>query len=120
MPTVVEVTVQLTVDDPATVTENTTLTNAMIQGFAELMGVDASQVTLEFEQSRRLQARKLQVTLVAIFKVTLPNVAAAEQTKTALDAVSVSATNTAIAQKVTDAGFTGTIQAGDFLPNCPP
>ena len=45
----VEVTLTLTVDDPAVITENATLTNAMIQGFADVMGVEASQVTLEFE-----------------------------------------------------------------------
>ena len=38
---VVEATLTLTVDDP-TITENETVTNAMIQGFAEVMGVEAS------------------------------------------------------------------------------
>ena len=59
--TVVEVTLTLTVDDPSTMTGDTTLQNAMIQGFATVMNVDPSQVTLSFQVSRRLHTRKLQV-----------------------------------------------------------
>ncbi|CAE7936984.1 unnamed protein product, partial [Symbiodinium necroappetens] len=105
------VSLPLTVDDPATITENATLTNAMIAGFAQVMGVDASQVTLEFTtQSRRLSSRQLQATLLAIFKVTLPSAEAADQTRVAIDAVSLEDTNSAITQAAADAGYAGTIQ----------
>jgi len=107
---VVEVTLTLTVDDPAVITENATLTNAMIQGFADVMGVEASQVTLEFEVARRLRDRRLQVQLQAIFSVTFPDAAAAEESKDAIEAVSVADTNQAISDAVVGAGFGGTIE----------
>ena len=46
---VVEVTLTLTVDDPDTITQNETLTTAMVDGFAEVVNVDPEQVTLNFE-----------------------------------------------------------------------
>ena len=46
---VVEVTLTLTVDDPDTITQNETLTTAMVDGFADVMNVDPEQVTLTFE-----------------------------------------------------------------------
>lgn len=52
---VVEATLTLTVDDP-TITENETVAGAIIQGFAEVMGVEASHVMLSFQVSRRLHA----------------------------------------------------------------
>eukprot|EP00435_Cladocopium_sp_Y103_P060528 s1267_g22.t1 len=109
-PNVVEVTLTLTVDDPAIITENATLTNAMIQGFADVMGVEASQVTLEFEVARRLRDRRLQVQLQAIFSVTFPDAAAAAESKDAIEAVSVADTNQAISDAVVGAGFEGTIE----------
>ena len=69
-------------DDPTVITENETLKDAMVDGFASAMGVDPSQVTVEFVEvnaSRRLGARRLSTTLVAIFKVTLPSAEAAEE-----------------------------------------
>lgn len=51
-PTVVEVTLTLTVDDPADIIENATLTDAMIKGFAEVLGIDVNFVTLRFEAGR--------------------------------------------------------------------
>ena len=47
--TVIEVTLTLTVDDPADIIDNATLTGAMIKGFAEVMGIDVNSVTLRFE-----------------------------------------------------------------------
>ena len=113
VPTVVEVSVELTVDDPTVITENEMLKDAMVDGFASAMGVDPSQVTVEFVEvnaSRRLGTRRLSTTLIAIFKVTLPSAQAAEEKKAAIEQVSVTDTNTAISKAVADVGYTGTVE----------
>ncbi|CAE7713940.1 unnamed protein product [Symbiodinium sp. CCMP2592] len=113
VPTVVEVSMELTVDDPTVITENETLKEAMVDGFASAMGVDPSQVTVEFVEVnalRRLGTRRLSTTLVAIFKVTLPSAQAAEEAKASIEQVSVTDTNTAIAKAVADVGYTGTLE----------
>eukprot|EP00435_Cladocopium_sp_Y103_P019986 s219_g4.t2 len=107
---VVEVTLTLTVDDPTTITENPDVTQAMIDGFAELMQVDPSLVTLEFQVSRLLGGRRLQVTLLAIFSVTLPTAEEAQDVADAIQAVSVADTNAAISDAAVGAGFSGTIE----------
>jgi len=108
--TVVEVTLTLAVDDPADIIENATLTDAMIEGFADVMGIDVNLVTLRFEVARRLQARKLQVQLMAIFEVTLPSAGAARETREAVEAISVEATNSAITSAVVAQGFQGSME----------
>ena len=108
--TVIEVTLTLTVDDPADIIDNATLTDAMIKGFAEVMGIDVNSVTLRFEVAPRFQARKLQVQLTAIFEVALPSSAAAQETLEAIEAISVEETNSAITNAVVAQGFQGNIE----------
>jgi len=108
--TVIEVTLTLTVDDPADIIDNATLTDAMIKGFAEVMGIDVNSVTLRFEVARRLQARKLQVQLTAIFEVALPSAAAGQETLEAIEAISVEETNSAITSAVVAQGFQGNME----------
>ncbi|CAE7390438.1 unnamed protein product, partial [Symbiodinium sp. CCMP2456] len=108
--TVVEVTLTLTVDDPADIIDNATLTDAMIKGFADVMGIDVNLVTLRFEVARRLQARKLQVQLMAVFEVTLPSAVAAQETREAVEAISLEETNSAITNAVVAQGFQGSIE----------
>eukprot|EP00438_Fugacium_kawagutii_P002985 Skav220925 [mRNA] locus=scaffold3184:7743:18035:+ [translate_table: standard] len=45
----ITVTLTLTVDDPEAFMDNSTVTDAMVDGFATLMGVDPSRVTLSFQ-----------------------------------------------------------------------
>lgn len=107
---VVEVTLTLTVDNPETITENETLTTAMVDGFAEVMNVDPEQVTLTFQVARRLDERRLQVELIAIFTVTYESVEAAQDSQAAIESISVEDTNSAITNAVVSAGFTGAIE----------
>ena len=66
----------------------------------------ASQVQV----ARRLQTRKLQVQLTAIFEVALPSSAAAQETLEAIEAISVEETNSAITSAVVAQGFQGNIE----------
>ncbi|CAE7504453.1 unnamed protein product [Symbiodinium natans] len=112
VPSVLEVSFQLTVDDPTTITENETVKNAMVQGVASSLGVDPSLVTLEFQEvpSRRL-ARSLQAsTLLAIFKVTLPSKQAAESAKASFDQLSLTEATADITSFLADAGYAGTVE----------
>ena len=108
----VEVTMPIVVDDPATITGNSTVTTAMRQGMATLMGVSLEQVMLEFQTSRLLSedSRQLKTTLLAIYTLMMdsPEQAAAKQVE--IETVSLAETTRVISKAITDAGFVGTIE----------
>ena len=69
-----------------------------------------STAVSQVQVARRLQARKLQVQLTAIFEVALPSSAAAQETLEAIEAISVEETNSAITNAVVAQGFQGNIE----------
>ena len=76
----------------------------MVKPVATVTAVSQVQV------ARRLQARKLQVQLTAIFEVALPSAATAQETFEAIEAISVEGTNSAITNAVAAQGFQGNIE----------
>ena len=79
---VVEVRMSLVVHDAAAINENTAW---MIEGFADVMGMAASQVILEFQVPRPLSTGRLQVQLPEIFFVIFVEVPSVFFGNTALD-----------------------------------
>ncbi|CAE7254144.1 unnamed protein product [Symbiodinium pilosum] len=109
----VEVKMPIVVDDPATITENTTITTAMRSGFADLMGVDLDRVKLTFEeQARRLQMqrRRLSVTLLAVYEITMDTIEAAEELRVAVETTPIAETQRVIKNTVAQAGFQGSFE----------
>ncbi|CAE7354767.1 HCc2 [Symbiodinium natans] len=104
-----EVSMDMAVDDPSII-NNSTVTDAMIDGFADVMAVDADDVTLDFIVNRRLSStRKLSSTLTAIFTVVMESVEAAIEKQVAIETVSLQKTTEAISTAVASTGFTGTL-----------
>jgi len=100
----------LTVADPTEITENVTYVTAMRKGMADLMGVDMADVQVTFSISRRLQERKLQTTLTAIFVVLFQDQATATTKTAQVEAFTATDYTQEFLDELTVAGYTGSVE----------
>jgi len=108
---VIEVTMPMTVDNVTELINDVTVTTAMREGFATMVGVPVADVSLTFNQMRRLaESRKLAAQVIAVFEVKMSSPEAAAEKQVAIETLSVADTNRAISNAAMDAGYSGTLQ----------
>ncbi|CAE7212915.1 unnamed protein product [Symbiodinium natans] len=108
---VVQVNLQMTVENPDVITQNTSLVNAMRRGMANLLNVSADAVTVTFETSRRLGGpRRLATSLTAVFSVSFTDATAAEAKRVEVEATTPADATQEIGAVLTDVGYQGTVE----------